>query len=63
MELAEYEPDALFDYIVSYSTFEHVHDLDGMIAETIRRLIPGGRLYFGIGRCATAHSETSYGRR
>jgi len=49
VELKDYDPEKRFDAIVSYSTFEHVIDLDGLMVEIKRRLVPGGRVYFGFG--------------
>lgn len=47
-DLRDYPP-MLFDLIVSKDTFEHVLDLEGLLAEIHRRLVPGGRLYAGFG--------------
>jgi SAM-dependent methyltransferase len=38
-----------FDAIVSKDSFEHIIDLDGVLAEMKRRLAPGGRIYSGFG--------------
>lgn len=38
-----------FDFIVSKDTFEHILDLQGMLAEMACRLAPGGRVYAGFG--------------
>ncbi len=42
-------PEAAFDAIVSKDTFEHVFELDQVLAAVAARLRPGGRLYAGIG--------------
>lgn len=38
-----------FDIIVSKDTFEHILDLQAMLAQMARRLAPGGRIYAGFG--------------
>lgn len=43
-----------FDCIVSKDTFEHVMDLDSVLAEMRRRLAPGGRIYAGFGPIYTS---------
>lgn len=48
LDLAQSPLDG-FDLIVSKDTFEHILDLQGMLAEIARRLAPGGRLYAGFG--------------
>lgn len=42
-------PDNTFDLVVSKDTFEHVHDLPGLLRGIRRCLNPGGRLYAGFG--------------
>lgn len=42
-------PDNTFDLVVSKDSFEHVINLDQVLAEIKRCLKPGGRLYAGFG--------------
>lgn len=42
-------PAEVFDCILSKDTFEHIIDLDLMLAEMKRRLKPGGLIYSGFG--------------
>jgi SAM-dependent methyltransferase len=35
-------PDATFDFVVSWSAFEHIADIDAMSREVCRVLVPGG---------------------
>jgi SAM-dependent methyltransferase len=39
---------ACFDAILSKDSFEHIGDIDGVLAAFRRLLIPGGRLYLGF---------------
>ncbi|RMF77410.1 MAG: class I SAM-dependent methyltransferase [Chloroflexi bacterium] len=48
MDIREY-PEDDFDYMVSKATFEHVLELDTVIAAMRDRLKPGGRIYTGFG--------------
>jgi SAM-dependent methyltransferase len=43
-----------FDIIVSQNTFEHIDDIDGVLASFRRLLKPGGRAYIGF--CPLYHS-------
>jgi 2-polyprenyl-3-methyl-5-hydroxy-6-metoxy-1,4-benzoquinol methylase len=38
-----------FDIILSNASFEHIFDLDDMLAQMKKRLKPGGRIYTGFG--------------
>lgn len=38
-----------FDIILSNAAFEHIFDLEGMLAQMKKRLKPGGRIYTGFG--------------
>jgi 2-polyprenyl-3-methyl-5-hydroxy-6-metoxy-1,4-benzoquinol methylase len=38
-----------FDIILSNAAFEHIFDLEGMLAQMKKRLKPGGRIYAGFG--------------
>lgn len=40
--------DRRFDFIVSKDSFEHIIDVDGMLAAIRARLAPGGRVYIGF---------------
>jgi SAM-dependent methyltransferase len=48
MSLEEYD-EANFDYIVSYSTLEHVINLEKVMEAVKERLVVGGRFYAGFG--------------
>jgi SAM-dependent methyltransferase len=41
-------PDAHFDLVVSFSTFEHLRDFEQALAEVRRVLRPGGRFLLGM---------------
>lgn len=47
-DVATLPDDEAVDIIVSKDTFEHVEDLDGLLRELHRLLVPGGRLYAGF---------------
>jgi SAM-dependent methyltransferase len=49
VDLQVYAEPLAFDLIVSKDSFEHIIDLDGMLAAMRARLKPGGRLYAGFG--------------
>ncbi len=42
-------PESDIDFFVSKDTFEHVVGLEQILAEMVRRLKPGGRVYTGFG--------------
>lgn len=46
--LEDYPPDAQFDYVVSKNTFEHIVNVETVLAHIAKRLRPGGRLYAGF---------------
>jgi SAM-dependent methyltransferase len=48
-DLQRYAAPVMFDLIVSKDSFEHIIDLDGMLAAMKARLKPGGRIYAGFG--------------
>ncbi len=48
LDLKDY-PAERFDIIVSKDSFEHIIDLQGMLAAMRRHLRPGGRVYAGFG--------------
>ena len=48
-DLKDYPEDAVFDYMISKDSFEHILDLPDMLAEMKKRLKPGGRIYAGFG--------------
>jgi len=41
--------DETFDFVFSYSTFEHLHDLYGVLNEVFRVLRPNGHLFISFG--------------
>lgn len=49
VDLQVYAEPLAFDLIVSKDSFEHIIDLDGMLAAMRARLRPGGRIYAGFG--------------
>jgi SAM-dependent methyltransferase len=40
--------DGAFDVVLDNSAIEHIPDLDGVLAEIVRVLRPGGRLHFNV---------------
>jgi SAM-dependent methyltransferase len=42
------EDDETFDYVISNSVLEHIHDLEPVIAEIARLLKPGGTFFFTV---------------
>jgi SAM-dependent methyltransferase len=40
--------DASFDHVVSFETFEHIFNLDEVVAEAVRVIRPGGSLFISI---------------
>lgn len=47
--------NGVFDVILAREVFEHVFDLREMLAECLRILTPGGRLYFSTVYCYPLH--------
>lgn len=47
--IQELEGQAAFDTVVSRDTFEHIHDLPGVLRDVARLLRPAGRMYVGFG--------------
>lgn len=48
IDLADLPGDEPFDVVVTKDTLEHVDDIDAVLADVRRLLVPGGRLYAGF---------------